>query len=145
MMSLCANAHVHGAREEYMDLNNYFETHTGTGVLATADAQGFPNAALYSRPHFMEDGTVAFVMNDRLSHRNLEENRYAAFIFVESGTKRDGIRLYMEKLRETDDPAEIEKYRRHRTGGDEVPGKKRFLVFFRIEKTRPLVEPDPAS
>ncbi|HPI23199.1 MAG TPA: pyridoxamine 5'-phosphate oxidase family protein, partial [Spirochaetota bacterium] len=45
-----------------MDLKDYFETRQGTGVLATADAQGNVDAALYSRPHVMDDGTVAFIM-----------------------------------------------------------------------------------
>ncbi len=126
-----------------MDLKAYFESHTGTGVLATADGEGNVDAALYSRPHFMDDGTIAFIMNDRLSHRNLQSNPRAAFLFQESGSKRGGIRLYLEKVREEEDAGLIEKLRKHRKPGEEDEGKKRFLVFFKIEKTRPLVDTEP--
>ena len=57
-----------------MTLKEYFETNKGFGILATADDQGRTNAAVYSRPHFMEDGTVAFIMRDRLTHNNLTSN-----------------------------------------------------------------------
>jgi len=126
-----------------MDLREYFDAHEGTGVLATADAVGNVDAALYSRPHLMDDGTVAFIMNDRLSHRNLLDNPRAAYLFTEKGSKRDGIRLYMEKVGETDDPALINPLRRHVKPEGEGVDRKRFLVYFRVTKTRPLVDPDP--
>jgi len=126
-----------------MDLKNYFETHTGTGVLSTADAAGNVDAALYSKPHFMDDGTIAFIMNDRLSRKNLLANPKAVFLFVESGTKREGIRLYLEKTSEEEDSELIGKLRRHGSAESDAPGKKLFLVRFRTERTRPLVDPDP--
>lgn len=126
-----------------MDLKEYFEKHSGTGVLSTADAGGNVDAALYSKPHFMDDGTVAFIMNDRLSHRNLQENPKAAYLFMDSGGRREGIRLYLVKTGEEENPYLIEKLRRHGTSGSDAPGKKLFLVCFRIEKTRPLVDPEP--
>ena len=44
------------------DLQNYFESTKGFGVLATADSSGKVDAAVYSRPHFLEDGVLAFIM-----------------------------------------------------------------------------------
>ncbi|TAL31971.1 MAG: pyridoxamine 5'-phosphate oxidase family protein [Spirochaetes bacterium] len=126
-----------------MDLKEYFESHTGTGVLATADAQGNTDAALYSRPHFMEDGTIAFIMNDRLSHRNLQSNPRATYLFIQKGSPREGVRLYLARLREDGDPAVVETLRRHRKPDGDDADKKRFVVYFRIEKTRPLVDPGP--
>ena len=38
-----------------MNLHDYFENTTGTGVLATADSSGNVNAAIYARPHVMDD------------------------------------------------------------------------------------------
>ena len=52
-----------------MDMRKYFEGHHGFGVLCTADSEGRVNAAVYARPHCFEDGTVGFVMPDRLTHR----------------------------------------------------------------------------
>ena len=68
-----------------MGLQEYFESAKGIGVLATADADGKVNVAIYSRPHFPEgdDQEVAFIMNDRLSHDNVEANPHAAYLFVE--------------------------------------------------------------
>ena len=42
-----------------MDLGEYFEKNEGLGVLATADAQGNVDAAIYARPHVMDEGTSA--------------------------------------------------------------------------------------
>ena len=60
-----------------MTLEAYFEEHKGFGVLSTADGEGRVNAAVYSRPHVMGDGTVAFIMWDRLTHANLQSNPHA--------------------------------------------------------------------
>ena len=55
-------------------LKDYFENTNGVGVMATADKEGKVNTAVYSRPHFLEDGSVAFIMRDRLTHHNLQSN-----------------------------------------------------------------------
>ena len=48
-----------------MELKEYFESAKGVGILATADSKGHVDVAVYSRPHFMEDGSLAFIMRDR--------------------------------------------------------------------------------
>ena len=50
-----------------MNLKTYFDETKGLGVLSTADGKGRVNAAVYARPHMMEDGGLAFIMRDRLS------------------------------------------------------------------------------
>ena len=73
-------------REELtMKLDDYFDLKKGIGVLSTADGEGKVDAAIYARPHFMDDGTVAFIMRDRLSHHNLQSNPHATFLFKEDG------------------------------------------------------------
>ena len=59
-------------------LAGYFENVRGTGVLATADSEGRVKVALHARPHVMEDGTLAFVMLERLTRHNLKQNPHAA-------------------------------------------------------------------
>ena len=66
-----------------MSLGEYFEKTKGLGVLATADSKGKVDAAIYSRPHVMDDETVAFIMADRLTHNNLQSNPHAAYLFKE--------------------------------------------------------------
>ena len=64
-----------------MQLQEYFENASGVGVMSTADSGGKVDSAIYARPHVMADGTIAFIMRDRLTHPNLQENPYAVYLF----------------------------------------------------------------
>jgi hypothetical protein len=75
-----------------MKLSEYFENTKGKGVMSTADSHGILTAAVYARPHVMDDGTVAFIMADRLTHKNLESNPHAVYLFMEDGEKYVGKR-----------------------------------------------------
>lgn len=121
-----------------MNLSEYFEQTKGSGILATADADGKVNVALYSRPHFMDDGTVAFIMAQRLTHENLKTNPWAAYLFMESKEGYSGKRLYLKKVREEQNEQLISEIRRKR---DHVPSKTgaKYLVYFKVEKVLPLV------
>ena len=123
-----------------MELSEYFYNRRGTGILATADANGHVNAAIYSRPHFIEDGTVALIMRDRLSHANLQSNPHASFLFMENGEKYKGKRLYLRKVREEKETARLYELRRRKYPSDDDPeNDPKFLVFFTIEKVLPLL------
>ena len=124
-----------------MDLSEYFENSKGRGILATADKSGALGIAVYSRPHFMEDGTLAFIMADRLSHKNLGSNPQAAYLFIEDGPRYKGKRLFLTKLREEKDSELIAKLRRRKgyTIPDEEKDKPVFLVYFKIDKVLPLI------
>jgi len=119
------------------NLRDYFENTKGFGVLATAHTDGQVNAAVYSRPHFLEDGALAFIMRDRLTHHNLQSNPSATFLFVEEGTGYKGRRLYLTKVREENNPELIRKIKRRKyTDDNEEP---LFLVYFTLDKELPLV------
>lgn len=120
-----------------MKLNDYFEKTTGTGVLSTADGSGVVNAAIYSRPHFIEDDKLAFIMRDRLSHKNLETNPHAVYLFIEDGPGYKGKRIYMRMVREEKNADQIESLQR-RKYVKEI-NEDRFLVFFELVRERPLV------
>ena len=68
-----------------MSLADYFENTKGMGVLATADNTGKVDAAVYARPHVQDETTVAFIMRDKLSYKNLCTNPSALYLFVEKG------------------------------------------------------------
>ncbi len=121
-----------------MDLKEYFENSEGTGVLATADDHGRVDVAIYSRPHFMDDGTCAFIMADRLTHQNIQLNDHAAFLFIEKGPGYKGKRLLLTKIREEQDTDLLYSLRK-RHPSEKEEGKPRFLVFFKIDKVLPLV------
>jgi hypothetical protein len=120
-----------------MTLKDYFESVKGRGVLATADADGRVDAAIYATPHFIDDETIAFIMRDRLTHHNLQSNSHAAYLFMESGGGFAGKRLFLTKTREEQDSELLHSIRRKEYSGDEKEPK--FLVFFQIDKVLPLI------
>jgi len=122
-----------------MELKEYFENINGLGVLSTADSNGIVNTAVYSRPHVMEDGTLAFIMRDRLTHENIQSNPHAAYLFKENGPGYKGKRLYLTKIREEQDSERIDSLSRRGRTSDQDKNESRFLVYFKIEKERPLV------
>ncbi|MHC4619751.1 MAG: pyridoxamine 5'-phosphate oxidase family protein [Planctomycetota bacterium] len=122
-----------------MNLYDYFENAQGLGVLATADAEGKVDAAVYARPHVIDETTAAFIMRERLTHQNLQANPHAAYLFVQKGEGYLGKRLYLTKLREETDPAMINSLRRRTPRVCKPEGSKEYLVYFRIDKIRPLV------
>jgi len=125
-----------------MDLKSYFEGTKGLGVLSTADGDGNVDAAVYARPHVMEDGTLALIMRDRLSHHNLQSNPKAAYLFKEEGPGYKGKRFFLTKVGEEQDAEKIDRLRRRLYAEDEEGQKEaEFLVYFRIDKQLPLIGP----
>ncbi len=123
-----------------MNLSEYFKNTKGVGVLATADSDGKVDAAIYARPHIMEDGSIAFIMRDRLSHANLQSNPHAAFLFMEDGSGFKGKRLYLIKTREEENGELIKELSRRAYSADkEGLHESKFLVFFKLEKELPLI------
>ena len=120
-----------------MKLDEYFEQTKGFGVLSTADSDGKVDAAIYARPHFMEDGALAFIMRDRLSHHNLQSNPHATYLFKEEGSGYRGKRLFLTKIREEQDSNLLKSLRRRKSAYGN--GEDRFLVFFTLDKELPLV------
>ena len=120
-----------------MKLDDYFDLKKGIGVLSTADGEGKVDAAIYARPHFMDDGTVAFIMRDRLSHHNLQSNPHAAFLFKEDGSGYKGKRLFLTRVREEQNTELLDSLRRRKSADGK--GEDRFLVFFKLDKELPLV------
>jgi hypothetical protein len=123
-----------------MSLREYFENTKGLGVLSTADGEGGVNSAIYARPHVMDDGTLAFIMPDRLTHHNLQSNPYAAYLFRENEPGYKGKRIYLSKVREETDSELIESLRRKSYPPEIEAGEApRSLVFFKVDKVLPLI------
>ena len=119
---------------------DYFETVKGRGILATADSGGRVDAAVYARPHVTEEGHLAFVMTNRLTHANLQANPHAAYLFIEEGPGLKGIRLLMTKVREEDDADVIASLKRRAYAREEEEKMKPLAaVFFEIDKELPLI------
>ena len=116
-----------------MKLSEYFEQASGLSILSTADSAGVVNAAVYSKPHF--------IVADKLTHHNIQQNPSAAFLFKESGEKYAGRRLYLTRTKEIQDPQLVGEMRRKKYA--EASGKysneNKFVVYFKIEKVLPLI------
>ena len=120
-----------------MEFKEYFENTEGSGILATADSDGKVDAAIYGRPHILDDGTIALIMRDRLTHHNLQSNAHACYMFIEKGPGYKGKRFFLTKVREEQDSELLQSLRRRQyiDEKDEV----KFLVFFKIDRQLPLV------
>jgi hypothetical protein len=124
-----------------MKLSEYFEQAKGVGVLATTDASGQVNQAIYAKPLFLDndgDGTCSFVMTNRLSHDNVGHNPSASYLFVEEGAGYAGKRLSLTVIGEETVPEKIKAMRRCPAPGISAEESK-YLVHFHIEGERPLV------
>jgi hypothetical protein len=132
--------------EVFVSLSEYFENAKGLGVLATADASGRVNAAVYARPHFTDAGdqsTVAFIMADRLSHTNIQSNPHAAYLFMEEGQGHKGKRLHLTKLREESSEELVAAICRRCNYSMYGSESLRYVVFFRVDEVLPLIGPSP--
>ena len=123
-----------------MKLEEYLKSVSGKGMLATSDSDGRVNIAIYSKPHFTEEGSLAFIMRDRLSHHNLQSNPHAAYMFVEQGSLSAGIRLHLDKIKESRDEDLIASMtsRKLSPEEDKAAGEK-FLVYFSVDTVLPLI------
>jgi len=125
-----------------MKIRDYFKTTRGRGVLATADSSGKVDAAIFSVPHVIDEGTVAFIMTDKLTYQNLQSNPHAAYLFTEEEEEFKGVRLFLIKVREEKDSEKLEEIRKK-----EYPNLKgkEFLVYLKVEKVIPLIGPGAES
>jgi len=125
-----------------MDLKKYFGSKKGLGVLSTADEKGKVNAAVYSKPHVIDDKHVAFIMADRLTHANTNKNPFATFLFKEDGKGYKGKRLYLKKKNETENQKLIAETCKIEYAGSICEPrylKKTFLVTYKVESVLPLL------
>ena len=126
-----------------MNLKEYFSNNTGLGILSTAHSSGAVNSAIYSRPHFLDDDQVSFIMRDRLTRANLNSNPSANYMFVQQSAGLNGLRINLRKISETDDQSQIEKLSRRKNTIED--GEKRYLVSFKVEKVLSLIGGDEYS
>jgi len=126
------------------DLGEYFEKTQGIGVLATSDDKGNVDVAIYARPHVFEGDKVAFIMADRLSHKNLQSNPHAAYLFLEEGGHYFGRRLFLTVVNEEKNSDKIYELmrRKDRKSAEAYKEVDKFLVYFRVDKVLPLVGDD---
>lgn len=126
-----------------MNLKEYFESKKGVGVISTSDKEGRVDSAIYARPHVMDDGSLAFIMRERLTHKNIGENPFAVYLFIENAPGYQGVRLYLKKIREETNAELIKAMTRRCLTPEEGAAKGlKYLVYFTIEKVLKLIGAD---
>lgn len=123
-----------------MNMENYFSEMKGIGVIATSDKNGVVDTAIYSRPHVQGRDELAFIMRDRLTRKNLLENKHANYLFLEEGQGYSGVRLFLSKIDESSDQELISSLtRRHLSPeNDRLQGEK-YLIRFKVDKVLTLI------
>jgi len=123
-----------------LKLKEYLEEKKGVSILSTADTDGKCTTAIYSKPRIMEDNTVAFIMRERLTYQNVRNNPHAAYMFIENNPGYQGIRLFLIKIREDNDPELIARMtRRSLTPEEDREKGPKHLVVFRVDMILPLI------
>ena len=123
-----------------MKLDEYFTSKSGVGILATANKDGEVDAAIFATPHILEENTIAFIMRARLTHKNLQSNPHAMYLFMEEGGFYKGVRLFIKKIKEDSDPELIAAMTRRHLPPDEDKAKgPKYIVYFEITRTLPLI------
>ncbi len=123
-----------------MSLANYFENVKGIGILGTANPEGKVDLAIYARPQVINEETVAFLMEDHLSHRNVAANPHAAYLFLEDTEGCNGLRMHLTRAAEETDPKRIEAIRRRSRVAEDFAAPNGFLVQFKVDEVRPLAK-----
>jgi hypothetical protein len=131
-------AHGQVLGEAKMNLGEYFDQTRGRGVLATADATGKVNAAVYARPYFTDETTAVFIMAERLTHQNLQSNPWAAYLFMEVGEGYTGKRLYLKKIKEEQNEKVVSDICR-KCDYSYYDISTSYVVYFNVEKILPLI------
>ena len=121
-----------------MKLHEYFSEKAGVGVISTSNEKGEVNSAVYAKPHVTGKDTVAFIMRDRLTRANLQQNSNASYLFIEHDQGFKGVRLSLNMTGEIRDKETIDSISR-RVNGDEGENNDRFLVSFTVGKTLTLI------
>ena len=118
------------------------------GALATANASGDVNVAVFGSPRMIDEDTVIMGIGDNRSYRNLQENPKASFILIEPGgspAEWGGARLYLE----------VDEFERYGEVLDSIRAKIRKMagnksadavvaaIRFKVTDIRPLIAPGP--
>jgi hypothetical protein len=122
-----------------MTLAEYFNNITGLGILATSDADGKVNLAIYARPYVIDENKIAFSMLERRSYKNIQSNPKAAYMFVEQAEGYKGKRLYLVKTGEETDAKLISQIKEQHKKRYSSESSGKHLVYFEITETRQLI------
>lgn len=129
-------------RQELMGI---FNKQPRIGSLATANAHGDANVAVFGSPQMIDENTVVMGIGENGSFRNLKENPKAAFIVMEPGeTVMDwkGVRVYLEAVDIETGGGFFDQIRDNieKAAGKQAAQMIHAAIRFNITEVRPLVD-----
>ena len=123
-----------------------FNRETRIGALATANANGDVNAAVFGSPRMIDEDTVIMAIGDNRSFKYLQENPKASFIVIEPGEAPatwKGVRLYL-KVDSFERYGEVlDSFRENirKVAGSRSADAIKAAIRFKIIDVRPLIAP----
>jgi hypothetical protein len=113
----------------------------GRGVIATSDASGKVNIAVYAKPHIVDEKTVAWGMTEGRSWACVKENARAAYLYMNPGPGYAGVRLslFLKEFRESGDMLETIRKNTAEIVSPAAAEAVRHVAFFEVEEVRPLI------
>lgn len=113
----------------------------GRGVMATADASGTVNTAIYAAPRRIDEHTLAWGMTELRTYRNVRENPNASYLYIDPGGGFQGVRLTL-RLKELQDSGPLLEEIRENTRTVSSPAAAdgvKYVAYFTVVEKRPLV------
>ncbi|MEW5735280.1 MAG: pyridoxamine 5'-phosphate oxidase family protein [Thermodesulfobacteriota bacterium] len=125
-------------------VKGFFATRDRTNILATAGRDGKPNVGAFGSPSLVNDETMAMMLGDNRTFRNLAENPQGVFLIILHGAVgmgMKGCRLYVT-VKETADAGEkfdamIAPIRERIGAGADM---LKHYVEFAVTDARPIVD-----
>jgi hypothetical protein len=113
----------------------------GTGVMATSDASGAVNTAVYAVPRVVDEETVAWGMTEGRTYRFAKENPHASYIYFSPDGNGKGIRLTLELTNVETSGILLEEIRARasRTVNPQAGAAVKYVARFRVVEARPLI------
>lgn len=113
----------------------------GRGVIATADAAGVVNMAVYAIPHVIDDETLAWGMTKGRTYSNLLTNPHASYMYMAPSRGSNGWRLTLE-LKEIHDDGELLEQIKTNTAkivSAQAGTAVKHVAYFKVVEVRPLI------
>ncbi len=113
----------------------------GSGVIATADRDGTINTAIYAVPHVVDEETVVWGITEGRTYRNLRENPNAAFLHQAPGDGAAGVRmtLRLDRIQNGGKMLDTVRARARKVSGAAAADMVRYVAYFKVVETRPLM------
>jgi len=115
------------------------------GTLATADASGKVDNAVFSAIQMVNESTVMLAIGNNRSYANLQQNPQAAYLFFHPDPDPfawQGARVYLRVLAAGEEGSAFEKMVAmvRKMAGDRAADNVKAVITFGIEEVRPLID-----